>query len=383
MYQLPAESTNILFEDIWIDGAQSNFQKLSASVTIRRSIVTDAFEPNGSHVQGIFYSGNRDGILRIEESILMRNGFKSNPKTTAWPPTGDQIWSVYSRNLYLSGETRNMDSQFVDSVSLMGASGDQFRPGMKVERNFFYQGYVLMAASGGYDPAPGPTGTVKSNVIQRFKGSGTNDNRGQPGWGVYLMGGANEVDVSDNIVSGAQHPAEDFAVELNGVDWDCGTRYAWQPTSNNRIHSNILDSGTAKGAIRIKDGAAGKCADIYRFPGVVGNAVSDNVMINSTLRASSHLQTGGTTWTTTDTAFSNNRLYANRADAAAALGWRDPNRTLKSYLISQGLPVTSSDGYMEYYKLAVDMRRGRWRPELTSRAIANYIRDGFGRAALQ
>ena len=205
LYQGSA-NTNILFEDMWFDAASINVSSNNgAQITLRRSLVTDNYSTDGSSAQGIYYAGSRAGKLRIEESILLRNGFVGGDPKQVWPPAGSQTWDQFGRNLYVSGETSNMDSAFVDSVSMMGASGDQFRPGLRLERNFFYQGYVSMGAYGGYPDSDGATGTITDNVLQRFVGSGTNNNIGQPGWGMGLTSGAYSVEVARNIVTGAQY----------------------------------------------------------------------------------------------------------------------------------------------------------------------------------
>ncbi|MEY2890921.1 MAG: hypothetical protein RJA98_829, partial [Pseudomonadota bacterium] len=150
MLSQPKTATNILFEDVWFDAAEVTVSnENNAQVTLRRSMVTDAYSPGTEHVQGVYYSGGLDGKFRIEDSILLRNGFHADPKTMAWPPTSADGWDMFNRNLYLSGKTNSMESGLFDSVSMLGASGDQFRPGMRSERNFYYQGYVLMGAQGG------------------------------------------------------------------------------------------------------------------------------------------------------------------------------------------------------------------------------------------
>ena len=128
-----AASTDILFEDVWFDASTVNIEMSNAAqITFRRSLITDNFKTDGSHVQGIHYNGTREGRLRIEESILLRNGFShGDPKAMAWPPSGAQTWDMYNRNMYISNETNSMQSGLFDSVSMMGASGDQFRPGVR------------------------------------------------------------------------------------------------------------------------------------------------------------------------------------------------------------------------------------------------------------
>lgn len=375
-------STDVLFEDVWVDGATVNIGIANAGqITFRRSLITDAFVNDGVHVQGLYYEGSRDGRLRIEESILMRNGFShGDPKTMAWPPSGTQIWDMYSRNMYINGQINSLQSGLFDSVSMIGASGDQFRNGFKVERNFFYQGYVAMGAHGGYADAAGATGSMLDNVLQRFTGSGTNDNRGHPGWGLQLGGGAYAVEVARNIVTGAQHPAATFALQLMPLFQDCNVPYQYATRSNN-IHHNIFDSGSASAAIKVSDGTTNTCYGLV-LPGVRGNVASDNTLINSALLASEYNTVGAAVGTATDTLYQRNRMYADRAQAAAALGWTAPDRTLKTYLIANGVNVTSSDGFPEYFAQATAQRRGQWREEWMARPMVNYIRGGFGMAAL-
>jgi hypothetical protein len=372
--QTPA-STDILFEDVWVDGVPSNIQS-SAQVTLRRSLITDAFRTDGGHVQGLYYSSTRQGILRIEESTLLRNGFShGDPKTMSWPPSGTQIWDAFSRNLYLSGETNSMQSGMFDSVSMIGASGDQFRPGMRVERNFFYQGYVGIGAHGGYADSEGPTGTVLDNVLQRFVGTGTNDNRGQPGWGFLIAGGSHAVEVARNVVTGAQHAANSYGVEIKPLFQDCNVPFKY-PTRANLIHSNVLDSSNAAAAVGSFDGVTETCYN-YTFRGITGNAVSDNVLVNANSRESEYVPVGPAVGSAPDTTFARNRVFPDRATAAAAMGWPDASRTLKTYLLSRGVNVTSADAFPEYFELASQQRRGNWRVELTGPALVNYVRGGF------
>lgn len=377
-------STDILFEDVWLDAAASSIgSKNAGQITLRRSLITDSYVTDGSHVQGIFYEGSREGRLRIEESILLRNGFShGDPKTMVWPPTGAQTWDLFNRNMYISGQTNSMESGVVDTVSMMGASGDQFRPGLKLERNFFYQGYVGMGAYGGYADSDGPTGTIVDNVLQRFVGTGTNNNLGQPGWGFILGGGAYGVEVARNIVTGAQYAGNSFGIEVRPLYQDCYAPFVYA-TRSNLIQNNIFDNGNAA-AIRISDGVAATdtCYN-WVYPGVRSNTVADNTMISTSLREFEYSAIGLATGTASDTSFQRNRLFTDRASAAAALGWKGADRTLKTYMSWNSVPVSSADGFPEYFGQATLQRRGQWRPQWTGRSVVNYFRDGFGMGALQ
>jgi len=117
-------------------------------------------------------------------------------------------------------------------------------------------------------------------------------------------------------------------------------------------------------------------------PGVSGNVVYDNVLANSNLRESEYKPVGEAVGTQSDTTFSRNRVFADRSAAAAALGWTDPHRTLKTYLQSRGVSVTSTDGFPEYFVEATKQRRGQWRSEWTSKEILNYFRNGYSMSPL-
>jgi hypothetical protein len=263
-----------------------------------------------------------------------------------------------------------MASGVFDTLSLLGASGDQFRCGLQVERNFFYQGYVSMGAHGGYPLTDGPSGTMLDNVLLRFEGSGTDDDRGHPGWGFSLTSGAYQVEVARNIVSGAQHPASHYGLEIAPLSWYCYSDVFKHPTQENNIHDNIFDTAGAAGAISILDGVRTDDVDCsgWTYPGLVGNTVTDNVLINSNGAASVYLPQPPAEGTTHDTAFVDNAIYTTRSAAATSLGWPDPDRTLATYMKSLGYTVTSVDGFDEFFTEATKQRKGNWRPEFTARA---------------
>ena len=392
-YAQPKESVNILLEDLWLEALSgSSIVQSGLEITLRRVLITDGFNKIGenSHVQGLYTSGTRDARIRIEQSILMRNGWKHGDPELSWPPSGDQTWNKFDRNMYLSGQCDNLKCGVFDTVSMIGASGDQFRPGMRVERNFFYQGYLAMGASGGYPDSDGPTGTILDNILQRFKGSGTNDNLGHPGWGFELTSGANRVEVARNIITAAQHPAGSFGFGLNNLSWHCYSHTFKYATRNNNIHDNVFDSGTASAAIRIVDGSGNQNADAndrcgpqLGTAGTTGNQVVNNTLINASSTESEYLTHINSEGLLDDTVFTGNDVYPDRAAAAGNLGWVDPERTLKTYLVDiLGVPVTSDDGFIEYFNEAKKQRRGYWREEYTARPLVNYIRGGFGIDAL-
>ena len=387
LFQSPA-AVNILLEDCWFDGVRGNsIQKTSVQITLRRCVVTDSWLDTGAHVQGLFFGGNRDTRLRLEECIFMRNGFKHGDiQVTGWPPSGKQSWNVFTRNFYLSGECNNMESGVFDTISMLGASGDQFRCGMRVERSFFYQGYIGLGGHGGYPDSDGPTATFLDNVFQRFKAGGANDNRGHPGWGLDLTSGSYKVEVARNVITNAQfqidHPDHPgfAAFGLAPLGWYNYCHTFHHPTRGNDIHDNVFDSSSAPSAVRVLDGVAAKLLEgsNWKYPGVTRNTVRNNVLINAGGTEWEYVPQGPAAGTKNDTVFKGNKIYASRQKAAAALGWTGPDRTLKTYMRSLGHEVKSADGFIEFFTEAKHQRKGNWRKEYTARALVNYFREGFG-----
>lgn len=380
LYQ-SSEAVDILIEDCLFDAVTGiTIQNSSVDATFRRCVVIDAFRDDHNRIQGMYFSGKRDTRLRIEECIFMRNGFAGgDPEITGWPPQDDQYYDIYNRNFYLSGECNNMESGVFDTISMIGASGDQFRCGMKIERNFFYQGYVSLGAHGGYPDDEGPTGSLLDNVLLRFDGENTNDNRGHPGWGLSLTSGAHQVEVARNIVSGAQHEKNFYGLSIDALGWYCYCHVFNFATRDNHIHGNIFDTGSADGAVRVVDGVQDESLSCsgWEYPGVTGNTVDSNILVNTSMSEWENDPASSAAGTFNDTVFENNTLYTTRSEAASDQGWPDPNRTVKTYLQGLGYTVNSDDGFLEFFNEAKLQRKGNWRSEFTSKYLLNYFREGF------
>ena len=376
-----SDSRGFLVEDCLLDGCKNSQQQGDLHITFRRTLIVDATDG-----QGYFFSGTPDTVWRSEQCIWMRNGFPKDPKLN-WPPAGSQFYYTKDRNMYISGECNHMQSGIFDSLSLYGASGDQYRCGMRVERNFFYQGYVSLGAKGGYPDTRGPTGAVLDNVLQNFKGRDTNQNTGQPGWGYSFGSGAYAVDFARNILSCAQEPVmSNTVLTINALSWYCYSHTFHHPTRNNNVHSNILDNGETwpYEAIKVLEGVFDDdlvCSD-WSYPGVLNNTITQNILINKDAIPYRYATFPAAVGTVDTTIMNNNTMYTTRASAALAEGWPFPDRTLKSYMEDLGFTVTSADGYIEFFNEAIQQRKGYWRKEFTGRALVNYFREGFGMPSL-
>jgi len=109
------------------------------------------------------------------------------------------------------------------------------------------------------------------------------------------------------------------------------------------------------------------------YPGITGNTVSNNILINSDGVEWENRPKESAAGTTNNTNFTGNTMYRSRTEAVTAEGWTDPDRTLKTYLESLGYTIDSDDGFIEFFIEARQQRKGYWRSELTSEPIKTII----------
>lgn len=128
--------------------------------------------------------------------------------------------------------------------------------------------------------------------------------------------------------------------------------------------------------------------------GINGTSFTGNTLIKPAADAVEYYTT--TTYITNPTApttsgavVSGNTEYLTRATAAAALGWSNPDASLKTYLQSLGATVESIDGAGEFCALVMGddptrtaMRYGQWDGRLNGREIGNHVRAGRGMAVV-
>jgi hypothetical protein len=78
----------------------------------------------------------------------------------------------------------------------------------------------------------------------------------------------------------------------------------------------------------------------------------------------------------------NNRSYTSRTLAGAAEAWPNSEASLITYMAALGVPVSSGDGFVEYYNTVVStdaqqaMRRDKWDDRLTGIKMGNHVRVG-------
>lgn len=194
-----AYEDNILLQDY--NGAPSN-------VTIRRSIVVDAYTATGGNSQGLYAYGVNGLVL--EGNLFDHNGWsESVPGAPA---------TVYNHNIYLASNTTNVIIK--DNVIANAAShGLQARGGGRIENNVFIDnpiGLTFGVVKGASVMPGGVSGVINGNV---FLGTRTINGAGR-GKGLEIGNTRPNVPtvVSNNIFAHADQSAgSDYAMLLSYV----------------------------------------------------------------------------------------------------------------------------------------------------------------------
>lgn len=426
----------------------------------------------GVGCSGIYHGGaHYDSRITMKSCVFLRNGHEQDPTTKATYSPDGTVWAyggnaLKNHNFYLSGGTDSGNSFVKDNVSIVGASGAQWRSGGYFEGNFMYEGYFSLGFGSGYPPSTAVAGSCLNNVLQRF--APLTDGAGGvpinvPGWGYQVGGGAYGIEVAYNIYSQAQHGTIDSSGIGYGIglswfidDADTPTNRA---TTNMNIHHNILDGdftdipsifqeidganntelgwpgvmtgwGTAPDTGTVltctpltgytgtpsyqwmKDTVdiAGQTSATYTMvagdkaavsngircrvtgisyaagtsPALKTNTIANNISCISggatnLKRLALGTYSGVTNASVTDTTYTTNTTYGSLALAKAGQSWLDETRTLKKWLQSKGVSVSSTDGASEYDAAVTAMWRGSStfdRQYFSGKAINNYIRAG-------
>lgn len=390
---------NLLFEDLRIDGMNYGFVAqwvanldqhpdalmYNLGIKIRRSVVTNIWAA-GHHNQGLYV--HRVKSLLVEDSIFARNGYKGDPRID------DRRRDIFSRNFYL-GSYDQMGVTMRNVISALGGSGGpQMRAGGLIEDSLIMEGYWYSSTESNGNiqpwgpPQQGISAIVRNNVQFKVRSFGTDDDRAHPAWGYIADGGTFNSEISGNIISGRHLQLNGFTDEFTWALKLSGTGDVNRRTSRNTFRDNIA---YLAGPLMVD-----------RAESTDGNAFLNNTVVSNEL-CFAHFGSG-------DTLLSENRCYTNQSSpfqtnngwhsyasflgtgvsdddgswsfahsnmAAASEGWPDPNRSVRSYLESRGLPVSTPDGVLDFLEDCSRQRKGFWRESCTARAVVNYVRAGF------
>lgn len=373
--QLLQPVRHLLIEDCVVQGYGTNlvfqgFGGRHADITLRRSVIVDAFATHGAgHPEGL-YASQVDG-LTIEENLFDHNGW-SETHPNAGP-------DIFSHNLYIdNGNTKVVVRGNI--ISNASSHGMQLRCGGQAMDNLFVRNSIALSVGGGNDPErAGVQADVRLNVFL----DGKDIDRGNPrGWALWFANIASG-EVSGNLIAHDPLSNLPFALTLDGDH--VGDERSSIGIHDLRITGNVFyDWG---GGILV-EGDARQLTDIV-FEGNDFQEPRPDVLVGF----SDPTGIGGLSW-------SNNRCHgraiegdawirighdatprsqwpAALADLArddAAASYPEPQRDVPSYCHSLGQPGTL-EAFLAQARL---QSRARWLPEFTAAEANRYMRGGFG-----
>lgn len=392
----------LMYEDVRVRGRTAGIVCLAwVKCNVNRSVIMDSWNPD-AHSQGT-YLGQAEPQLTVTDSVYYRNGYKEDPHNNP-----DPARTIFDRNFYIGGGQLYQMSAHLDGVisAWGGSGGPQMRHGGTVEDCLIIEGYWYVSTPG---DAPyladqnGRTFNVHDNVQLVYKYGTPNepaghDKRTHPGWGFNIGGASFGGTFERNIISG-QYLTElgvgeefgQYAISVAGGVVEDGSGNNYYP-HDNVIRDNIMFDVSGFqfqgwnwdniSGVELIDNV---WADRGQSRGIVvsddqpGSAVSMSGNRYYTDQTTTFDGQGLSDWESAAGVTASGNTVSPLGEAASSEGWTDPNRSLKTYCEDVlGLTVTSPTGLSEFMDLATENRLGDWDERLTSRAVVNYIREGFG-----
>jgi hypothetical protein len=361
--------SDFLIEDCLVRGYNDNLsiqgQNNSAgsglrNFSMRRCVVVDAYSAGSGHSQGIFMSKTTGAL--IEECVFDHNGWSET--VPGAPPT------AFNRNLYLSRSNSNVVTR--GNISARSSSeGLQQRSGGLCEDNLFLNNSagVLFGQWQSSWPDEATSGVIRNNVILDARDIDTNP-RGHGIWVQRIDG----VEISGNIVAHQRHGTGNiFAI------------YADYEYLNLTIRNNILHDWTGP------DGS-GSLIGLRTTP--LGPMLVENntlwqtnsgVLVSDAMGFAQftyrgnryHSNANASSWFKRLSSAKSYTQWVNESgetgSVASPPGWRDPDRTIETYMQSMQMTGTL-DAFMQE---ARRQSRTSWRRPFTAAGVNEYIREGF------
>lgn len=359
-YSLPyginviAGGSGLLIEDVKVEKYMTNiaftpYLGEMKNVTIRRSIITDAYEVGNSHLhaQGLFADGVRG--LTLEQNTFDHNGWLetvSGAKAT-----------LYNHNAYVTASTTGLVAKgniFANASS----HGLQARPGGVIKGNLFLNNpiglsYGLVNGSG-VTTKGGVWGEVSDNVFLGSRdidglarGIGIQASNIKPGTGTHF---------SRNIFANYQ----DSTLPAMVLEYGLGSTQADAVGINDLTLRDNVVYKWARGLI-VSGDMSPTAVSYKRLKNVVLATNKFSQLSRSPLQNHRYLSVDGISGSTT-----------------AASYFSAPDRTLATYNKSLG-------GYSADWQFMVAVRDrlgGDWDGQYSATAAVNYVRGGFGLYAL-
>jgi hypothetical protein len=306
------------------------------NITIRRSIIADAWSGNGSHSQGLFCDGCHG--ITLEQNVFDHNGW--NLATGGW-------MTIFNHDVYITADNSGLVA-IGNTFSNASNFGLEARCGGTIENNLFYNdadGLDFGLVDGSPLTPGGVSGTISGNVF-----SGSHTIGGVTYGGAVMIGNVNSsgLRVTNNVFTnnsvgkvaaiqlsvGAGNPNASSAVGLNNITISGNVVYKW--------YEGLYIAGGM-------------------HPGGSGEYAINNVKVSGNTFAVVQNRSNGANYS---------GVYV--ATSAAVTGMSDPNRTLDTYAASVGESNAAT-----FINAEMQLSDTNWLTKLTAAAADAYVDAGF------
>jgi hypothetical protein len=345
----------------------------STDFTLRGCVVSDCYALV-NHSGGL-YSYDVKGLV-VESCFFIRNGW--------CPGVAGAEATVFNRNLYIS---HSPGAVVRDTLDADGASGGmQLRLGGRCERNLF----VRTPMSIGYGHGENPEGSTTTGVISQNVILGGRDITKLPmATGITVGTSSVGVEVSENIITHNTEGTGNVAgIALIGEDTETA--------GGIDIHHNIIHDwqyqGSGYGFVFFQSGTRNlRLRNVTIHDNVVQQSGDASLIGTEATAGLSGATFSANTYHTPRSAGAWFKLAGEFYDWDAwkgltgdtstdrtAKSFPDANRDVVSYMQSIGKTATID----EFLRLAREQSKDAWMPQITARAVIDYVREGFGLAPI-
>jgi len=364
------DNKNILIEDNYIHMydtdiiAQSSTGKNASQITIRRNVITDAYNINNNHAQGIFTS-EVYGLV-IEGNVFDHNGWRDNT------PGGEP--SMFNHNIYLNEGKNTLvkNNVFLRASSIGNKIASDKTLGhenLTIENNFYQAGEIGISLGGVDVVYPSYRDVAVRGNVFMYVGEDSPTNRSLA-W--YITGKSIDgLNITNNYMLDQEKWNNAFALRLireinnlqikDNVIYNLkGTGFIFDAQGNNWTNISILNN-------QVQDNLYPYSLIQHTGPSI-GITYFGNQYFSSTVSTNWFKVNGLTIDFANWTAFS-----GEINGKAEKIIYPDPSRNLVSYQASLGKEATRDAFIAE----AKQQSKFNWRQEYTAGAVNNYIRAGF------
>ena len=317
---------NIVFQEYY--GAMDN-------ITIRRSIIADAWSGSGAHSQGLFCDGVHG--ITLEQNVFDHNGW--NTAAGGW-------MTIFNHDAYITADNSGLVA-IGNTFSNASNFGLEARCGGTIENNLFYNdadGLDFGLVDGSPLTPGGVSGVISGNVFSASHTIG-----GVSYGGAVLIGNVNSggLRVTNNVFTnnsigkvaaiqlsvGAGNSNASSAVGLNNITISGNVVYKW-------YEGLYIAGGMHPGS---------------------GEFAINNVRVSGNTFALVQNRSNGASYS---------GVYV--ATSAAVTGMSNPNRTLDTYAASIGQSNAAT-----FTNAELQLSDTNWLTQLTAAAADSYVDAGF------